>query len=139
MKFRFNLMLAWAVGWMTSGLLAALILAWVSGTYSTNGLALIVAFLIIVLLPVCYCYYAGLRNQGALATIILLSSAGWFTGTIFTPQVSAHSSEWMEWISASPFVRHNWTIPCFTFSGIFAICGIILDPRTKRVTIKDSE
>jgi hypothetical protein len=39
-------------------------------------------------------------------------------------------------VSASPFVRHEWVVPCFGLAAIFAICGIILDPNTKHARIK---
>ena len=135
MAFRLNLLLAWLTGWIVSVLLASLILVTFSGVYSANAIAVFLAFMLAVLLPACGCYYAGLRNRNSLLRILISSSAGWLIAMVCRPQISAHRNTWAEWIADSPFTRHEWTIACFCLSAVFAICVIILDPRTKHSTM----
>jgi len=54
------------------------------------------------------------------------------------PSVSRGPGDWLKVVAKSPLAGYNWTISCFLFSGVFSLCGIILDPNTKRPVVATS-
>ena len=134
MAFRLKILSSWFLGWVTAaviGLLGLIILAATSHNSAVAHPASIIPLLASTFIPACFCRYSGLQSWRSLASIVLLSILGWWFGSMFTPSVSMSYSMWMSRIADLPLVGHEWTLPCMFFSGIAALCGIILDPNTK--------
>ena len=134
MAFRLYLLFVWFLGWMTAVAIALLGLVILSGTHHDSAAPnfnSIPPFLLMILMPAFVCWYGGLKNRGSVGRIIALSIVGWMAGLMFTPSVSMSRRMWLGEMVDLPLVGHEWAIPCMILSGIFAVCGIILDPNTK--------
>ena len=123
MYLRLNIIVAYLAGFTISALTAMLIMVFVNIS--------LLAFVAMVSIPSCFCWYSGLRNRGSMSILFVSSTIGWVAGTMLTAQVSMSPQGATKMIANSPLVGHEWILPCFVLSGIFAICGIILDPATK--------
>ena len=142
MAFRLNILFFFFLGWMIATLIALTGLVTLSGTHHNSAgsnFTSIVPFLVMMLMPSFFCRHAGLRNRTSIGGIVVLSLVGWLVGLMFTPSVSMSRRTWLGEMADLPLVGHEWSIPCIIFSGIFAICGIILDPNTKSCNLAETE
>ena len=142
MAFRLNILFSWFLGWITAAVIGLLGLVFLAGTsHHSAGAhpASILPFFASILIPACFCRYAGLQGRRSFTCVVVLSILGWWVGSMFTISSSMSHGMWMSRIADSFLVGHEWTLPCMFFSGIAALCGIILDPNTKCSIMKQED
>ena len=130
MKFRMNLLATWFAGWITSILLALLCV------FSLAIYAFPIVLLFLISIPACFCYYAGLKNRNSLIGVAVLASLGLFFGAMLAPQVTRGPHSRLEHVANSALAGCDELVYWFFFSGLFMLCGIILDPNTKKAMVE---
>ena len=112
MAFKINIFLACLVGCVVASLAGI----WVAVQFDAG----LLSFFLSVVIPVAFCYRAGLRGRKYLAAIAIYASAGWIIGGMFNPVVTMGPSARLKEIMDSPLVGHDPLIPCVIISSVLA-------------------
>ena len=123
LPFRFNVFAACVAGCLIGNLLAVLLLV------KTDVAAL--AFIVSVMLPPAFCFFAGVRQLKYLFTIAAYAVIGWLIGSMLTPVVSMSPSAQLTKIINSPLVGHDGILPCIVLSAILVIGRAIFVKRAQ--------